>query len=138
MSGNSRGGHLPAIGGTVSRTGRQQDALRHGTEETRGNESSSSVSSGVRDEHSSGTGASTSDGTFARDGTFRRASTTSSSSASTEDSLAVAKSYSETARRLEELSQQLSRDASYAETHAMQLSENMSQDLAQWYREQQV
>ncbi len=32
-------------------------------------------------------------------------------------------------RRLEELSQQLSRDASYAETHGMQLSENLSQDL---------
>jgi conjugal transfer mating pair stabilization protein TraG len=36
------------------------------------------------------------------------------------------------------LSQQLSRDASYAETHGMQLSENMSQDLAQWYRAQQA
>src|SRR3546814_568979 len=31
-----------------------------------------------------------------------------------------------------------SRDASYAETHGMQLSENLSQDLAQWYRHQQV
>ncbi|MGC5075376.1 hypothetical protein, partial [Escherichia coli] len=31
-----------------------------------------------------------------------------------------------------------SRDASYAETHGMQLSENLSQDLAQWYRRQQV
>lgn len=50
----------------------------------------------------------------------------------------MAKSYSETARRLEELSQQLSRDASYAETHGLQLSENLSQDLAQWYRQQQV
>jgi conjugal transfer mating pair stabilization protein TraG len=79
-----------------------------------------------------------SDGTYSRSGSFSRASATSSASASTEDSLALAKSYSETARRLEELSQQLSRDASYAETHGMQLSENLSQDLAQWYRRQQV
>src|SRR3546814_3513175 len=35
-------------------------------------------------------------------------------------------------------SSDLSRDASYAETHGMQLSENLSQDLAQWYRHQQV
>src|SRR3546814_11493909 len=79
-----------------------------------------------------------SDGTYARSGVFARASTTDSSSTSTEDSLALAKSYSETARRLDELSQQLSRDASYAETHGMQLSENLSQDLAHWYRHPQV
>ncbi|MDT9165702.1 hypothetical protein RSW31_24810, partial [Escherichia coli] len=87
------------------------------TDESRGSDDSSTSSSGVRDEHASGTGASTSDGTYDRSGTFSRASTSSSSSVSTEDSLAMAKSYSETARRLEELSQQLSRDASYAETH---------------------
>ncbi|MCF8708400.1 conjugal transfer protein TraG N-terminal domain-containing protein [Rhizorhapis sp. SPR117] len=136
-----RGGtmsRLPGIGGSVSKTGTQLDTLRHGTDETRGSDSANTSSSGVRDEHANGTGASTSDGTYSRSGVFSRASTTSSSSASTEDSLALAKSYSETARRLEELSQQLSRDASYAETHGMQLSENLSQDLAQWYRQQQV
>lgn len=62
----------------------------------------------------------------------------SSSSQSTEDALAKAQSYSEAARRMEELSQSLSRDASFAESHGMQLSENMSQDLAQWYRQQQA
>jgi conjugal transfer mating pair stabilization protein TraG len=39
---------------------------------------------------------------------------------------------------MEELSRSLSQDASFAETHGMQLSENMSQDLAQWYRHQQA
>lgn len=94
-------------------------------------------SSGIRDEHASGSSANSSDGTYERDGVFSRASQSSSSSASTEDALARARSYSETARKLEELSQSLSRDASYAETHGMQLSENLSQDLAQWYRQQQ-
>ena len=131
-------GRLPGIGGSVSKSGSQTDALRHATDETRGSDSANTSSSGVRDEHSSGSGASMSDGTYSRSGSFSRASATSSASASTEDSLALAKSYSETARRLEELSQQLSRDASYAETHGMQLSENLSQDLAQWYRRQQV
>lgn len=131
-------GGLPGIGGSVSKIGTQQDILRHATDDSRGSDSANTSSSGVRDEHANGTGASTSDGTYSRSGVFSRASTTSSSSASTEDSLALAKSYSETARRLEELSQQLSRDASYAETHGMQLSENLSQDLAQWYRQQQV
>ena len=133
-----RVGALPNIGASVSKTGTQTDALRHNTDESHSSDSANTSSSGVRDEHASGSGASMSDGTYARSGVFSRASSTSSSSASTEDSLARAKSYSETARRLEELSQQLSRDASYAETHGMQLSENMSQDLAQWYRQQQV
>ncbi|QNE33601.1 conjugal transfer protein TraG (plasmid) [Sphingomonas sp. NBWT7] len=118
------GGLLPSVGGSlgVSKTGSQQDTLRHGTEDSR----------------SSGSGATTSDGTYERDGVFSRASQSSSSSVGTEDALARARSYSETARKLEELSQSLSRDASYAETHGMQLSENLSQDLAQWYRQQQA
>ncbi|MGB3930847.1 MAG: conjugal transfer protein TraG N-terminal domain-containing protein [Sphingobium sp.] len=129
---------LPGAGATVSKTGSQQDTLRHGTEDTRSSDSSSTASSGVRDEHSNGTGATSSDGTYDRSGVFSRASTSSSSSLTHEQALARAKSYTETARKLEELSQQLSRDASYAETHGMQLSENMSQDLAQWYRAQQA
>ena len=144
-SGKSTGGRrlgnvLPSVGGSlgVSKTGNQQDTLRRGTEETRSTDASSASSSGVRDEHSSGSGASTSDATYDREGVFSRASSTSSSSQSTEDALARAKSYSEAARRMEELSESLSRDASFAETHGMQLSENMSQDLAQWYRHQQA
>lgn len=141
QGGKGRSGNLiPNVGGSlsVSRAGQQADNLRYGTDETRSTDNSSSSSSGVRDEHSSGSGASTSDGTYERAGVFSRASSTSSSSQSTEDALARAKSYSEAARRMEELSQSLSRDASFAETHGMQLSENMSQDLAQWYRQQQA
>ena len=129
---------LPGIGGSVTAQGQQQDTLRHGTTDSRSSDNSSSSSSGVRDEHSNGTGATSSDGTYDRSGVFSRASSTSSSSLTHEQALARARSYTETARKLEELSQSLSRDASYAETHGMQLSENMSQDLAQWYRAQQV
>ncbi|OYW44984.1 MAG: conjugal transfer protein TraG [Novosphingobium sp. 12-63-9] len=134
------GGLLPGVGGSVgvSKTGQQTDSLRYGTDENRSTDSSSSSSSGVRDEHSNGTGASTSDGTYDRSGVFSRASSTSSSSQSTEDALARARSYTEAARKMEELSESLSRDASFAETHGMQLSENLSQDLAQWYRQQQL
>ncbi|HEX7855078.1 MAG TPA: conjugal transfer protein TraG N-terminal domain-containing protein [Sphingobium sp.] len=133
-------GRIPNVGGSigVSKAGQQTDNLRRGTDETRSTDSSSSSSSGVRDEHSSGSGASTSDGTYDRSGVFSRASSSSSSSQSTEDALAKAQSYSEAARRMEELSRSLSRDASFAESHGMQLSENMSQDLTQWYRQQQA
>ncbi|MBB6193237.1 conjugal transfer mating pair stabilization protein TraG [Sphingobium wenxiniae] len=136
--GGGGGKGLPGISGSVSKSGSQMDTMNWTTDDSRSSDSGNTSSSGVRDEHASGTGASMSDGTYARSGVFARASTTNSSSTSTEDSLALAKSYSETARRLDELSQQLSRDASYAETHGMQLSENLSQDLAQWYRHQQV
>ncbi|CUS45597.1 IncF plasmid conjugative transfer protein TraG [hydrothermal vent metagenome] len=134
------GSLLPNVSGTVSvnKTGTQTDNLRYGTDSSKSTDSSSSSSSGVRDEHSGGTGASTSDGTYERSGVFSRSSATSSSSQSTEDALARARSYTEAARKMEELSESLSRDASFAETHGMQLSENLSQDLAQWYRQQQL
>lgn len=134
------GSLLPNVSGTVSvnKTGTQTDNLRYGTDSSKSTDSSSSSSSGVRDEHSSGTGASTSDGTYERSGVFSRSSATSSSSQSTEDALARARSYTEAARKMDELSESLSRDASFAETHGMQLSENLSQDLAQWYRQQQL
>lgn len=134
------GSLLPNVSGTVSvnKTGTQTDNLRYGTDSSKSTDSSSSSSSGVRDEHSGGTGASTSDGTYERSGVFSRSSGTSSSSQSTEDALARARSYTEAARKMEELSESLSRDASFAETHGMQLSENLSQDLAQWYRQQQL
>ncbi|ATI80542.1 conjugal transfer protein TraG N-terminal domain-containing protein [Sphingobium yanoikuyae] len=131
-------GRGPVIGGAVTKTGSQIDSLGYRSDDSRSTESASTSSSGVRDDHSTGTGASMSDGTYERSGNFYRASSSSSSSVGTEDSLALAKSYSETARKLEELSQSLSRDASFAETHGMQMSENLSQDLSQWYRAQQA
>ncbi len=90
------GGLLPNVGGSlgVSKTGQQVDNLRSGTDQTRSSDSSSSSSSGVRDEHSNGSGASTSDGTYVRSGSFSRSSVTSSSSVSTEDALSRARSYS--------------------------------------------
>lgn len=137
-NGRSRGGLLPGISGSVTKSGSQLDALGYRTDESRGSESANTSSSAVRDEHASGSGASMSDGTYRRSGDFGRSTRTSSSSVGVDDSLARAQSYSESARRLEELSQQLSRDASYAETHGMQLSENLSQELAQWYRREQT
>jgi len=139
-NGNNGGGGGAGVGlsGGVSKTGTQLDGLRYSTDESRGSESGNTATSGVRDEHSNGSGASMSEGTYDRSGNFERASRSSTSSVGTEDSLALARSYSETARKLEELSQTLSRDASYAESNNMQLSENLSQDLAQWYRAQQA
>ena len=131
-------GALPSLGLQVGSQGQQSDQLRHSTSDNRTSESQSSASSNFRDEHSSGSGASQADGTYEKAGTFSRASTTASSSMSHEEALARANSYSETARKLEELSQQLSRDASYAETHGLSLSQNLSQDLAQWYRTEQA
>ncbi len=137
VGGGGRGGSSGANLG-ITKSGTQSDNLGHGTSTTRSVDTDSSTSSSVSSEHGNGSNVSLSDSQYERGGSFSRASMTSSSSVSTEDSLALAKSYTEQARRLEELSQQLSRDASYAETHGMHLSENLSQDLAQWYRQQQV
>jgi conjugal transfer mating pair stabilization protein TraG len=138
-TGGEPGLSLP-IGGSlgVSKTGTQQDSLSYGSDRTRSSDSTSTSSSGVRDERSNGTGASTSDGTYDRSGVFSRSSSTTSSSRSTEDALSRARSYTEAARRLDELSESLSRDASFAESNRMQFSTNLSQDFAQWYRQQQA
>ena len=126
------------ISGSIGFSGNQQDNLSQGSRESRSHEETSSAYSGVRDEHSTGNNISMSDGTYEKDGVFSRASIASSSFQGREEALSRARSYQESAEKLEELSQQLSRDASYAETHGMQLSENLSQDLAQWYRRQQM
>jgi conjugal transfer mating pair stabilization protein TraG len=83
-----------------------------------------------------GDSASKSDGTYSRGGVFSRGSSTSSSSVSQEDALSVANSYEQRARQMREKAQQLSNDASYAETHNLQMSENLSQELAEWYRQE--
>ncbi|MBJ7499658.1 MAG: conjugal transfer protein TraG N-terminal domain-containing protein [Sphingopyxis sp.] len=137
--GQGRGGSSGGgISGSVGINSDQQSALGHQTQRARNAESQSSSSSSVRDDHASGTGASSSEGTYARAGSFSRSSTTSSDATVREDSLATAHSYTRSAERLEEIARTLNRDASYAENHGMQLSENLSQDLAQWYRREQA
>src|SRR3546814_19020320 len=104
------------------------DTMNWTTDDSRSSDSGNTSSSGVRDEHASGTGASMSDGTYARSGVFALASTTYSSSTSTEDSLALAKSYSETARRLAELSQHLPLDPRYCGNLRMQLRPKINKE----------
>ncbi|WP_257558458.1 conjugal transfer protein TraG N-terminal domain-containing protein [Sphingobium sp. CFD-2] len=133
-----RSGVGSGVDGRVAFTGNQNDQLNQGFKETRSNDETSSTFTGTRDEHSIGNNASISEGTYEKGGHFSRASTAASSSQGREDALSRARSYQESAEKLEELSQQLSLDASYAETHGMQLSENLSQELAQWYRNEQV
>ena len=137
LAGLGRGGLGGSFDVRAGMTANQNDQLSQGFKESRSSDESTTFFSGVRDEHSTGSSASASEGTYEKGGSFDRASTTSSSSQGREDSLARARSYQESAEKLEELSQQLSRDASYAETHGMQLSENLSQDLTQWYRKEQ-
>lgn len=132
------GGASSNLGLSVSKSGAQNDSLNHGASEARSVDSGSMSSRGVNDEHANGAGASMSDSQYERGGSFSRASTSTSSSVGTEDSLSFAQSHSKVARRLKEISEQLSNDASYSETHGMQLSENLSQDLAQWYRSEQA
>lgn len=132
------GGASSNLGISVSKSGTQNDNLNHGASEARSVESNSMSSRGVNEEHANGSGASISESRYERSGSFSRASTSTSASVGTEDSISLAQSHSKVARRLKEISEQLSKDASYSETHGMQLSENLSQELAQWYRTEQA
>ncbi len=125
---------LPGVAISKTYTGNQVDRLTHNVDRSRTVDDNSSVNDGSRDDHANGTGASTTVGTYTSGGVFARNSTSSTTSVSNEDALSQAYSHEQRARELREKAQQLSNDASYAETHGMQISENLSQELADWYR----
>lgn len=136
--GQKLAGALPQIKGSKTWTGQQTDSLRQNQDQTRSVEDGSSIGDGTRNEQSYGENLNQSTGNYTRSGTSVRAATSQTSSVSTEDARSLAYSHELRARQLHEKAQQLSNDASYAETHGMQMSENMSQELAQWYAKEQA
>lgn len=124
---------IPKVSGSVTWTGAQRDGLNHNADRTRTDDTNSSSSDAARNEHANGDSAGTSSGTYTKAGTYTRASTDRTSSVSEEDALAMAYSHEQRAQKLHELSQQLTRDASFAESHGLQMSENLSQEFSQWY-----
>lgn len=137
----AKGKPQPGRGTTPLRAGvdhsdtvQQGSQLHYNTDESRSNDSFSSANTGTRDEHGNGTNLSTSHGTADSGGIFARSSVSRTSSVGQEDSLSLANSYEQRARAFREKAEQLSQDASYAESHNLQMSENLSQELADWYR----
>lgn len=126
-------GALPSIGGEVSKTGIQGDRLSHNVDQSRGTDDRNSTTQSVRDDTTVANGASIGDTDTNRTGTFARGSTSRTSSLSREEALARAHSFEERARQSREKAQQLSQDISYAETHSMQMSTNLSAELGDWY-----
>lgn len=126
-------GALPGVSGSVSKTGSQRDGLSHTNDQSRSSDYSNSQTTGARNEHSSGDSASTSSSTYDRSGSFTRSSRDSTSSVSQEDALSQAYSHEQRAQKLHELSQSLTNDANFAESHSLRMSENLSQELSQWY-----
>ena len=131
-------GALPGVSASRNYNIQQSDRLELQNQRSRGVEESNAASQGSRSEHAVSDTASSSDGTYERDGVFARSSSTSSSSHSREQAENLAQSYERRASQLEEKAAQLSNDASWAETHGMQISENLSQELQDWYRREAV
>ena len=127
-----------SIGADKTDTIQQSNNLHYNKDQTRSRDSSMAASDGVRDEHSNGTNLSARKGTEDGSGTFSRSTRSSTSSQSHDEALSLANSYEARAREFREKAQQLSQDASYAETHNLQMSENLSQELQQWYRHQEA
>ncbi len=125
------------IGAEKTNNIQQSNNLHYNTDHSRSRDSSMAATDGVRDEHSNGTNLSAREGTEDGSGTFSRSSRSSTSSQSHEEALSLANSFEARAREFREKAQQLSQDASYAETHNLQMSENLSQELQQWYRHQE-
>ncbi len=84
-------------------------------------------------DHSSGRTVSVNDGTFHQNGEFARSQNSESRSKAIEESLSRIQSYNEQARHYRELSQSLEQHASYAESHGFNMSQDLRQDLAQFY-----
>jgi conjugal transfer mating pair stabilization protein TraG len=134
-SGGLGGGLSPVSAGVNKENVAQQATnLKYDIDNTRTTDSGSTADDGTREEHANGTNLSDTHSTTDTSGTFARASTSKTSSLSEEEALSVAHSHEERARHFREKAQQLSQDANYAESHGLQMSENLSQELAEWYR----
>lgn len=127
---------LPGASGSKTWTANQSWDLKYGSGRTVTSEDSSQANDGVRNEHGNGENYSQSDGSYSRGGAFARSSISNTRVVGSEDSLTDAYSHENRMRQLNELAEQLSNDISYAESHNMQFSENLSQELAEWYRQE--
>jgi conjugal transfer mating pair stabilization protein TraG len=126
---------LPGINGSKTWTDNQIWDLNHNTGRTVTSDDASNATDGIRNDHGNGENYAITDGSYSRGGSFARSSRTATSMVGSEDSLTDAYSHENRLRQLNELAEQLSNDISYAESHNMQFSENLSQELAQWYRQ---
>lgn len=127
---------LPGASGSKTWTANQSWDLKYGSGRTVTSEDSSQANDGVRNEHGNGENYTQSDGSYSRGGAFARSSISNTRVVGSEDSLSDAYSHENRMRQLNELAEQLSNDISYAESHNMQFSENLSQELAEWYRQE--
>ncbi len=96
-------------------------------------DSSTSVGGNTATDHGNSTAVTTDNGTYSQDGSFSRSQQSESRTKAIEDSLSRIQSYNEQARHYNELSQSLEQHASYAETHGFSMSQDLRQDLAQYY-----
>ncbi|PNU05366.1 conjugal transfer protein TraG N-terminal domain-containing protein [Novosphingobium guangzhouense] len=127
---------LPSVSGSKNWTDNQIWDLSHNTGRTVTSDDASSVTDSMRFEHGNGDNYAVTDGSYSRGGSFARSARSSISVVGSDDSLTDAYSHENRLRQLNELAEQLSNDISYAESHNMQFSENLSQELAEWYRQE--
>jgi conjugal transfer mating pair stabilization protein TraG len=121
--------------GSAGYTGTKTDSDTTSASDSANTSRERSVSSSdqsSRDHSSSGT-VSENDGTFHQSGAFSRSQNSESRTKAEEESLSRIQSYNEQARHYRELSQSLEHHASYAETHGFNMSQDLRQDLAQFY-----
>jgi len=123
-----------SIAYTRSKTNSDTTAVSDSTNTSRDQSVASTDQTG-RDHTSSGT-VSANDGTFHQNGTFARSQNSESRSKAIEESLSRIESYNEQARHYRELSHSLEQSASYAESHGFNMSQDLRQDLAQFYDKQ--
>lgn len=127
---------LPGVSGSKTWTDNQMWDLKHATGRTVTSDEASNVTDGMRNDHGNGENYAVTDGSYSRGGSFARSARTSTTMVGSDDSLTEAYSHENRLRQLNELAEQLSNDISFAETHNMQFSENLSQELAEWYRQE--
>ncbi len=129
-------GSLPGVSGEASWVANQSWDLKHGTGRAVVSEDGSSATDGIRNDRNNGENYAVTSGSYSRGGQFARSASSNSRFVGSEDSLTDAYSHETRMRQLQELAEQLTNDISYAESHNMQFSENLSQELAEWYRQE--
>ncbi|PAV68889.1 hypothetical protein WR25_25995 [Diploscapter pachys] len=131
------GGRGSAPNGTLEggrvMSAQHTDNLARSTDRTQSVDDSNTASGGVRGEKSAGDRFTDGSGHQDRESLTTRSERSSTASRSREQALSEAATHELRARKLNELADSLSNEASFMESHNLQMSQNLSQEWSQWY-----
>ncbi|WP_066721933.1 conjugal transfer protein TraG N-terminal domain-containing protein [Sphingomonas pituitosa] len=102
------------------------------------NDKTTSIGNSITDEQSVTGASGVTDGTYSRQGQFAQSSRSDARTKAIEESLSKIQAYSESARHYRELGRSLEQNVSYAQSHGFAMSQNLSNELQEFYSQKEA